>query len=88
MKIERSLNQNEPAQKHRRMFSVCSIQFSKHSLGVYFRQKGRALTENKSILSWVWALSSQQAAGTHGPDKLYLISHVFFWLHLWLGFLD
>lgn len=54
----------------------------------YFRQKGQALIEKESILSWFWASFSQQAAGTCGPDKLHLIDHAFFWLHLELGFLD
>lgn len=87
MKIGRSLNQSKPAQKHR-MFSVCSRQFSKHSLEAYFRQKDQALIENRTILSWFWAPFSQHAVGTRGPDKLYLIAHEFFWLHLELGFLD
>lgn len=87
MKTGRSLNQNKPAQKHR-MFSVYSRQFSKHSLGAYFRQKDQALIENQSILIWFWAPFSQQAVGTWGPDKLYLIACVFFWVHLELGFLD
>lgn len=83
MKIGRSLNQNKPAQKHRK-FSVCCRHFSKCCLGAYFRQKGQGLIENQSILSWSGAPFSQQAVCTHGPDKFYLIARVLFWL----GFLD